>query len=71
MTPTNRFPAHTTPAGRNGRPSPPAAQQSSRRLRTGLISDAVVASYIHDISQRHRGAVHASEARPRRSAQYA
>ena len=71
MTLTSRFPAHTTRQAATAAARRPPSGSPRRRQSTGLISDAVVASYIHDISQRHRGAVHASEARPRRSAQYA
>ena len=61
MTHTNRFPAHTTVSGRDGRRSVHAPLQPGRRLSARLISDAVVAGYIHDISQRHRDGAHASE----------
>jgi len=66
MTQTNRFPAHTTGPSRADRRSPRAALESRRRPSIGLISEAVVAGYIHDISQRHRDDVRASEARSRR-----
>jgi hypothetical protein len=56
----NRRPQNATPNRRNAhRPAPrvavaPSGRLPSRRLRAELISDGVVASYIHDISQRHR-----------------
>jgi hypothetical protein len=58
MTQTNRFPAHPTAsiAARSRRRSPHAASRPERRPSARLISDAVVAGYIHDISQRHRDA---------------
>ena len=40
-----------------------AAPQTSRRSNSRLVSEAVVASYLHDISQRHRDDAHASESR--------
>jgi hypothetical protein len=40
-------------ATRDGR-EPKAEQASRRRPNPHLISEAVVASYLHDISQRHR-----------------
>jgi hypothetical protein len=64
----NRLPAHTTSPTREGRRSPHAPVQSGRGLSGRLISDAVVASYIHDISQRHRIGVDEPEAGLRRSA---
>ena len=72
MTHTDRLPAHTTASNREGRRSPHAPLQSGRRRPSiRLISDAVVASYIHDISERHRDGVPASEARSRRPAHHA
>ena len=53
MTHTNGLLAHPTTA--NGNDSHRAAPSSERQARIQLISDGVVASYIHDISTRHRG----------------
>jgi hypothetical protein len=50
MTDTIRFPAHTTPSSRVARRSP----HTERRRDLRLASEGVVASYLHDISQRHR-----------------
>ena len=61
MTHVTRLPTHSTPSNREGRRSPHAALHSGRRPSARLISDAVVAGYIHDISQRHRDGAHASE----------
>jgi hypothetical protein len=69
MTYTDRFPYHTTASSRGERRSPHADLEPRRRPSTRLISEAVVASYIHDISQRHRP--RASEARSRRPAYHA
>lgn len=66
MTQTDRFHTHAAAANRPPRRSPHASAQSGHRLSTRLISDAVVASYIHDISQRHRDGAHGFEARGRR-----
>lgn len=70
MTQTNRFHTHSTVSNRPPRRSPHAPVQSRHRLSTRLISDAVVAGYIHDISQRHRDGTHAFEARARRPSAY-
>ena len=66
MTYTDRFPAHATTSSRAGRRSAHTELDSRRRPSTRLISEAVVASYIHEISQRHRNGVQASEGRSRR-----
>jgi hypothetical protein len=72
MTQADRLPARTTVSHREGRRSSHATLQSGRRRPSvRLISDAVVASYIHDISGRHRDGVSASEARSRRPAHLA
>jgi hypothetical protein len=68
MTNVTRLPAPTTPSNQEGRRSPHAPLQSGRRPSIRLISDAVVASYIHDISVRHRDRAPASGARSRRPA---
>ena len=66
MTNVTRLPAPTTPSNHEGRRPAHAPLQSGRRPSIRLISDAVVASYIHDISVRHRDGVSASSARSRR-----
>jgi hypothetical protein len=48
------IPPHTTTTDGTGSRSP-------RRHSARLIADAVVASYLHNISQRHRPAVPAAE----------
>jgi hypothetical protein len=52
MNKTNRFRMHNRTANR--RASHRAAPTRARRPSDELIADAVVASYIHDISRRHR-----------------
>jgi hypothetical protein len=54
MTQTPRFHDHTAQSIRHRRRSPLAAERPGRRPSVRLVSEAVVASYIHDISQRHR-----------------
>jgi hypothetical protein len=49
-----RYRTHTTTEGRTGRRSPTTEQVAARRLSSRMISDAVVAGYLHDISQRRR-----------------
>jgi hypothetical protein len=71
MTHTNRLTSHTTASSRAARRSPNAELESRRRPSVRLISDAVVASYIHDISQRHRDGGHAAEACSRRPSHHA
>jgi len=66
---TNRLPTYAGTTSRAGRRSPHAPRTSGSRPSVRLISDAVVAGYIHDISQRHRP--RASEARSRRPAHHA
>jgi hypothetical protein len=63
MTHITRLPAHATPSSRARRRALHTPQHNNRRPSVRLISDGVVASYIHDISQRHRNAHHAAEAR--------
>ena len=63
---TNHFPAHTTQSNDAYRRSPHPPLRSGRRPSTRLISEAVVASYLHDISERHREVADASGARARR-----
>jgi hypothetical protein len=67
MTQTDRLPTPTTASARAGRRSP----HSERRPSARLVSEAVVASYIHDISQRHSGRAGASQDRSRRRAHQA
>lgn len=45
---------HTTPTDRTGRRAPRTQEAFARRLSPQLISEAVVASYLHDISPRRR-----------------
>jgi len=67
MTQINRSRTHTTAVDRARRRSPRAVLQSGREPSLRRVSDAVVASYIHDISQRHRsGGLAAPGATPRR-----
>jgi hypothetical protein len=54
MTHTARVHDHTTQSSRNRHRAPHATERPSRRPSVRLVSEAVVASYIHDISQRHR-----------------
>ena len=60
MTQINHARAHSITAARRARR---AAPKSGRRPNSRLISEGVVASYLHDISQRHRDDAHASELR--------
>jgi hypothetical protein len=48
---------HTTTTDGIGRRSPMPAHVSGRRLSPWLISDGVIASYLHNISQRRRRSV--------------
>ena len=45
---------HTTTTDGIGRRSPRTEHVGARRLSPRLISDGVIASYLHDISQRRR-----------------
>jgi hypothetical protein len=53
MTDTTRFPSRNTTSARADRRS----SHTERRPSARLISEGVVASYIHDISQRHSDGV--------------
>ena len=53
MTHPNRPRPHTTAARPTGRRSLRTERRPGARASAQLISDAVIASYIHDISQRH------------------
>jgi hypothetical protein len=53
----NRSRTHTTTTDRTRRDVPGTQHASARRPSARLIYDAVVASYLHDISQRRRGDV--------------
>jgi len=65
MTPLGRPRPHTTPATRHGRRSAHAESRSPRqRPRARRISNGVVASYLHDISARHRRAADKARLRP-------
>jgi hypothetical protein len=46
--------SHATAANQTRRRSPLTEPRPSRRASLQLISDGVLASYIHDIAQRHR-----------------
>jgi hypothetical protein len=52
---------HTTTTDPTRRRAPGTQHVSARRLSPRLISDAVVASYLHDISQRRRRSAPAPE----------
>jgi hypothetical protein len=54
MTQPPRFHDHTAESSRHRRRSPLATDRPGRRPSVRRVSEAVVASYIHDISQRHR-----------------
>jgi hypothetical protein len=67
MTPrTTHLPSRANASNRTDRRSPHAPTRSGHRPSTLLISEAVVAGYLHDISQRHRDDAHESGARTRR-----
>jgi hypothetical protein len=53
----NRSRQYATTSDRAGRNPSGPDRRSSRRASPRLIADAVIASYLHDISQRHRHAV--------------
>ncbi len=50
----NRPRAHTTTSSHAGRRSPRPERRPGEARSVGLISEAVVARYIHDISERRR-----------------
>ena len=50
----NRPRFHATAANQTRRRSPRTEPRPTRRASMQLISDGVLAGYIHDISQRHR-----------------
>ena len=54
MTHIGRVHHHGTQSSRNRGRVTHGTEQSGRRPSVRLVSEAVVASYIHDISQRHR-----------------
>ena len=54
MTQNNRPRPHTTTPSRAGRRSSRLERRPGEARSVGLISEAVVASYIHDISDRRR-----------------
>jgi hypothetical protein len=54
MTQIDRSHPHTTAVDRARRRSTRAALRSGQGPSARRLSDAVVASYLHDISQRHR-----------------
>jgi hypothetical protein len=54
MTQSNRPRPHTTAPSQAGRRSPRPERRPGRARTAGLISEAVVARYIHDISERRR-----------------
>jgi len=56
MTHDNRPRPHTTTAQPTGRRSLRTERRPGARASAQLITDAVIASYIHDISQRHSSA---------------
>ena len=62
--PLNPSRPHTTMTDDAGRRSARTQHASERRPSPRLISDAVIANYLHDISQRHRRSVPAPESHP-------
>ena len=56
MTQMTRPRSHTTAPSQTGRRSPRPERRPGQARSVGLISEAVVARYIHDISQRRRPA---------------
>ena len=62
MTQMNCPRPHTTTPSQTGRRSPRPERRPGQARSVGLISEAVVARYIHDISDRRRPA--AGERRP-------
>jgi len=54
MTHVNAPRPHTASTREPGRRSGHATRRTSGRPSVSLVSEAVVASYIHDIAQRHR-----------------
>lgn len=54
MTQINHSRPHTTTPSQAGRRSPRPERRSGHARSVGLISEAVVARYIHDISNRRR-----------------
>lgn len=50
----NRLRPHTTTPVQPGRRSPHAERRPGDATSVGLVSEAVVARYIHDISERRR-----------------
>jgi hypothetical protein len=53
MTQINRSRPHTATSSHDGRRSPRAQLRAQRRPSVQLISEGVVAGYLHDISDRH------------------
>jgi hypothetical protein len=53
MTQINRPRPHTATSSHAGRRSPRTQLQAQRRPSIELISEGVVAGYLHDISDRH------------------
>jgi hypothetical protein len=60
MKTTHRPRPHSATANGTGRESPVSGRRSAWRPNSQLIADAVVAGYIHDISERRRRASHVS-----------
>ena len=56
MTQNNRPRPHTTTSTQAGRRAPRPERRPGHARTVGLISEAVVARYIHDISDRRRPA---------------
>ena len=56
MTQNNRPRPHTTTPSQAGRRSPRPERRPGQARAVGLVSEAVVARYIHDISDRRRPA---------------
>ena len=72
MTDTIRFPSHSTTSARAGRRPAHTSLESGRRPSARAsarhVSEAVVASYIHELSRRDRGDARGHEGRSRRPA---
>jgi hypothetical protein len=66
MTQIDRSRIHTTTQARARLRSPRAGPEPDRRPNVRRVSEAVVASYIHEISERHRRDKSVSPALPAR-----
>jgi hypothetical protein len=64
-----RSPSHTTTAHGTGRRAAATRHTSARRLDSRVVFDGVVASYLHDISQRRRRSGPVPEGHSRRTSE--